>query len=208
MSVPKDTLKSVSNRVGPRGRISRVFAAGVLLIGVSALGASLSSALSASAVDQAYTYDCSGSAGRITTLPLGPGDTLTITVTGTGCGGVLSSVTPPDIPAADPVLTKNGTPIPTGSGAGVSAGDLLVLTAPLSGAEVGFLQFESISGFTYFDWTIDYSIGTTTTTQPTSTTTIQPATTTTIQSPTSTTAPDGADAGSATGDRVAPAFTG
>ena len=203
MSVPKDTVKSVSNRVTRHSRLSLLFAAGVLLIGVSVGGASLSSALSPSAQDVAYTYDCSGNFARITSPDLGPGDTITITATGTGCGGVTFSVGTMFTPG-DPVFTKNGIPIPTGSSAGVSAGDVFVLTAQSTGWGFGTLDFEnSLQNVKIYDWVVDERLVPITTT-----TMVQPTTTTTNQSPTSTTAPDGADAGSATGDRVAPAFTG
>ncbi len=205
MSVPKDTVKSVSQRVTLPSRLSRLFAAGVLLIGVSVIGASMSSALNIATVDFSYTYDCSGSTGRVTPPDMGSGVTQTVTVTGTGCG-TMNFVVMMMWTGNDPVLTKNGTPIASSTPTSVAAGDVFVLTAEVSGqGGYGRLDFENSSQATkVYDWSIDTTIISTSTT----TTMVQPTTTTTNQSPTSTTAPGGADVGSVAGDRVAPAFAG
>jgi hypothetical protein len=205
MSVPKDTVKSVSNRVTRHSRLSLLLAAGVLLIGVSVGGASLSSALSPSTQDLAYTYDCAGNFSRIQAPDLAPGDTITITATGTDCGGVIALIGGTFEPG-DPVFRKNGTTYPFGSSTGVSPGDIFVLTAQPTGHAYGTIEFENDNGnVKIYDWVVDERLAPTTTT-----TMVQPTTTTTTtnQSPTSTTAPGGADAGSVAGDHVAPAFTG
>lgn len=175
----------------------------------SGLGGSLSSALSPSSVDRPYTYDCGGSITRVTPPDLGSGDTQTITVTGTGCDSLYFALGVMFTPG-DPVLTKNGTPVPMDSATSVTAGDVFVLTAQSAGSGFGRLDFaNAASDMKIFDWTVDSSIvNTSTTTQApgASTTTTAPGVSTT-QAPgaSTTTTPS---AGGTAGGSVTPAFTG
>jgi hypothetical protein len=198
MSTLKNTLKSTSNRALSLRRLILSVTAGALLVGVSVLGSSLSSALSPSSVDRPYSYDCAGSTTRVTPPDLGQGDTQTITVTGTGCGTmdfVLGSMFTP----GDPVLTKNGTPVALGTSTSVSAGDVFVLTAQSAGSGFGRLEFVNTSqDLKIFDWVVDSSIvNSSTTTAPAPSTTVNPGG-----------GSSSGDASGVTSDLIAPAFTG
>lgn len=199
MSVLKNKVNPASDGALSLRRLCRSAVAGVLVVGVSVLGISLSSALSPSSVDRPYTYDCGGSTTRVTPPDLGVGDTQTITVTGTGCSTV-NFVLGLMFSPGDPVLTKNGTPVALGSSTSVTAGDVFVLTAQSAGWGFGTLQFvNAASDMKIFDWVVDSSIvsASTTTTTPAPSTTVNPG------------AGSSSDnASGVTTDPIAPAFTG
>lgn len=197
----------------PRVHRRRSTLAGLVVAAIAGIlgsSVSLSSALAPTAiVNTDRTYDCDLNYPNTFYIPtLYAGDSLTVTVAGTACDSMTFTVT--NLFAGNaPTLTKNGNPVAVNTPTPVATNDVFVLTEQL-GNGYGSLSFTNTSAFTWvYGWQGDPSnVPTSSTTATTPTTT--PATTPTNPTTAPTTAPNGgAPVGdTATGDPVAPAFTG
>jgi hypothetical protein len=185
----------------PRRRSTLAVLAGTAIAGILASSVSLSSALAPTAiVNTDRTYDCDLNYGNQFFTKLYAGDTLTVTVAGTACDSMTFTVT--GLFAGDaPTLTRNGNPVAVNTPTPVATNDVFVLTEQL-GDGFGDLSFTNNSASTWvYAWELDAS------NVPTTSTT---ATTPTNPTTAPTTAPNGGAPVDdiATGDPVAPAFTG
>ena len=186
----------------PRRRSSLAALAGAAIAGILASSVSLSSALAPTAiVNTDRYYDCDLNYANSFFKKLYAGDTVTITVSGTNCGTMTFTITTM-FDGTAPTVTKNGNPIAASVSTPVASGDVFVLTEQL-GNGYGDVSFTNASSFTWsYPWEGDAS------NVPTSSTTATTPTTTPSTAPT-TTPNGGAPVGdTATGDPVAPAFTG
>jgi hypothetical protein len=188
-----------------RRRSTLAVLAGAAIAGILVSGVSLSSALTPTAiVNTDRTYDCDLNYYNQFFTKLYAGDSLTITVAGTACDSMTFTVT--NLFAGDaPTLTKNGIPVAVNTPTPVATNDVFVLTDQL-GNGFGDLSFTNNSASTWvYAWELDASNVPTT-----STTATTPTTTPTNPTTAPTTAPNGGAPvdDTATGDPVAPAFTG
>ena len=188
-----------------RRRSTLAVLAGAAIAGILVSGVSLSSALTPNAiVNTDRTYDCDLNYYNQFFTKLYAGDSLTITVAGTACDSMTFTVT--NLFAGDaPTLTKNGIPVAVNTPTPVATNDVFVLTEQL-GNGFGDLSFTNNSASTWvYAWELDASNVPTT-----STTATTPTTTPTNPTTAPTTAPNGGAPvdDTATGDPVAPAFTG
>ena len=188
-----------------RRRSTLAVLAGAAIAGILVSGVSLSSALTPTAiVNTDRTYDCDLNYYNQFFTKLYAGDSLTITVAGTACDSMTFTVT--NLFAGDaPTLTKNGIPVAVNTPTPVATNDVFVLTEQL-GNGFGDLSFTNNSASTWvYAWELDASNVPTT-----STTATTPTTTPTNPTTAPTTAPNGGAPvdDTATGDPVAPAFTG
>ena len=188
-----------------RRRSTLAVLAGAAIAGILVSGVSLSSALTPTAiVNTDRTYDCDLNYYNQFFTKLYAGDSLTITVAGTACDSMTFTVT--NLFAGDaPTLTKNGIPVAVSTPTPVATNDVFVLTDQL-GNGFGDLSFTNNSASTWvYAWELDASNVPTT-----STTATTPTTTPTNPTTAPTTAPNGGAPvdDTATGDPVAPAFTG